>query len=87
MCLKIIEKGICKMEGKKTQTNEVLNYLQTHKSITSIEAIEMFGATRLSAIIFNLRNRGYQIITTTETKVNRYGRPCSYARYSLCDGE
>ena len=36
---------------KTSKHNEVLNYLKKNGSITSMEAIEMFGATRLSAII------------------------------------
>lgn len=40
---------------KLTQTNEVLEHLKTHGTITSIEAIMQYGATRLSAIIFDLR--------------------------------
>ena len=33
------------------KTKEVLKYLQTHGSITSMEAINLFGTTRLSSII------------------------------------
>lgn len=37
------------------KTQLVLEYLKSNKTITSLEAIYKFGATRLSAIIFNLR--------------------------------
>lgn len=37
------------------KTQLVLNHLKASKTITSWEAIQKFGATRLSAIIFNLR--------------------------------
>lgn len=37
------------------KTQLVLEYLKSNKTITSLEAIYKFGATRLSVIIFNLR--------------------------------
>jgi hypothetical protein len=48
-----------------------------------MEAIDLFGATRLSAIIYNLRDAGYKITTTTKTTTNRYGHTTQYAEYSL----
>ena len=66
------------------KTIEVLRYLKTHKrGITSMEAIEMFGATRLSAIIFNLRKRGYIIETIKMDTIDRYGNPVQYGKYIL----
>lgn len=41
-----------------TKTQKVLNHLRENGSITSWEAIQQYGATRLSAIIFNLRKKG-----------------------------
>lgn len=68
----------------ETQTAAVLNYLIEHGSITSIQAFEMFGATRLSAIIFRLRKAyGYTINTRMETGKNRYGEPTQYGVYEL----
>lgn len=43
---------------KLTQKDMVLRYLQDYGSITSWEAIKEFGATRISAIIFNLKKDG-----------------------------
>ena len=37
------------------KTQLVLEHLKINKNITSWEAIQRYGATRLSAIIFNLR--------------------------------
>ena len=65
------------------KTGEVLRHLKEQGSITSMEAIELFGATRLSAIIFNLRKRGHDIETVTKTMTDRYGHNVSYARYVL----
>lgn len=63
------------------KTEEVLKYLQNHKSITSWIAISDFGATRLSAIIYQLKKKGYNIITKREEVVDRYGNTCRFARY------
>lgn len=41
-----------------TQRSEILAHLQTYGSITSLDATYQYGTTRLSAIIFVLRNRG-----------------------------
>jgi hypothetical protein len=61
-----------------SKIESVLNYLKSGKTITSIEAFELFRATRLSAIIFELRNRGYNIQT-----IERKGDKCVYAEYKL----
>ena len=71
------------MKKTKTQKSEVLKYMQTHTGITSIQAIEKFGATRLSDIIFRLRKEGYEIKTEQITRKNRYGHATTFAKYSL----
>lgn len=71
------------MVATKGKTKAVLNHLQAKGSITSIEAINLFGATRLSAIIFNLRKAGYMIISVPQKGVDRYGTKMQYAKYTL----
>jgi hypothetical protein len=66
-----------------SKTEEVLKHLKIHGSITSLEAIELYGATRLSSIIFTLRKRGYAIDTERQGMVDRYGRAVNYGRYVL----
>lgn len=69
---------------KKNKTSEVLNYLQLHGSIDSITAIREFGATRLSAIIYNLRYKYNMNIRTENVEfTDRYGTPSDYAKYVL----
>lgn len=63
------------------QRAAVLEYLQNVGHITSMEAIEMFGATRLSAIIFDLRKLGYDIETKDMVTKNRFGETCNFAKY------
>jgi hypothetical protein len=69
--------------NKDTQSSLTLEYMQNNGGITSMEAFQMFGVTRLSSIIFNLRNAGYHIETVRITSKNRYGNSCNYARYIL----
>lgn len=66
-----------------TKTQAVLEWLQTHASISSMEAIQNFGATRLSAIIFNLKAKGYNIETVMCEGRDRFGNPMRFARYYL----
>ncbi len=64
----------------ESKTQKVLRHLITLKSITSWEAIKLYKATRLSAIIYNLRKRGYMIIS--EPEYNRNTKT-QFARYIL----
>lgn len=66
-----------------TQYDRVLKYLQDYNSITSWKAIKEFGVTRLSAVIYNLRQDGYEITSSFKTGKNRYGDYVSYAVYTL----
>lgn len=67
----------------KSQTEAVLAHLKEHGSITSIQAIHLYGATRLSAIIYVLRGRGYHIKTEPFEIITRYKRKTRPARYIL----
>lgn len=58
-------------------------YLFAKGSITSWEAIEHFGATRLADIIFKLRKAGYDIKTDTILFTDKYGNQGSYAKYTI----
>jgi hypothetical protein len=51
------------MKRRNSKSSRVLEHLEKFGSITSWEAIENYGATRLSAIIYNLRDEGYEIIS------------------------
>lgn len=66
-----------------SKKDKVLEHLRTKNSITSLEAIELYGATRLSAIIFNLRNEGFKIVTENIPMTDRFGNKTYYAKYIL----
>ena len=42
---------------------------------------------RLGARVYDLRERGYNIVKDMERSVNRYGKPVSYAVYRLKEEE
>ena len=69
----------------KNQTDAVLWNLQTKGNITSWEAIKEYGATRLSAIIFNLRQRGHYIDSIPQSVTNRWGKHTKIANYTYSD--
>jgi len=66
----------------KSQSDAILWHLKTYGSITSYEAIKEYGATRLSAIIFNHRKDGYDIDSLPLTKKTRFGRNTTIAKYT-----
>lgn len=69
--------------SKETKKSKVLAHLQEHGTITSLEAIDLYGATRLSAIIYCLRNEGYNIKTEDMPFVDRFGQYTHYGKYIL----
>lgn len=67
-----------------TQKTMVLRNLKRNKKgLTQVEAYERYGITRLSAVIFNLRDDGYPIKTDMRAVRNRYGDTCYVAFYTL----
>ena len=71
------------MSKNKSQISDVIHHLRKYKSITSMEAIKRYGATRLSSIIYVLKERGFGIETEMTQGKNRYGHVTSYAIYHL----
>ena len=70
------------------KTEKVLWYLLENHQITSWEAIKEFGATRLSAIIFNLRHkRGLNIRSERIEFVDRFGDKGHFVNYILEEDE
>lgn len=64
----------------KNQNWLVLQHLVLNGEITSMEAFEMYGITRLAARISELRAFN-NIVTEYETAVNRYGETVRFAKY------
>jgi hypothetical protein len=65
-----------------TKTQQVKKHLLKKKSITSWEAIELYKATRLSAIIFTLRNKDkWKIETKSISARDVNGNTTNFAKY------
>ena len=67
----------------KGQRLAVMNHMKTHNGITSAEAYELYGCTRLAAVLHDLREMGYSIDTIDVKGKNRFGTPVVYGRYIL----
>ena len=61
-----------------TQNKLVLQHLLNNKSLTPLEALNLYGCFRLSARILELRKKGYDIKTENITKGGK-----TFAEYSL----
>ena len=65
-----------------TQKQAVLEHLKRFGSITSWEAIKEYGCTRLSHIIYVLKDN-YSISKENVTTSNRFGNNVTYAKYTF----
>lgn len=66
-----------------TQCDRILRHLEDFGKITTMEAFEDYGITRLSGRIWDLRKAGHNITSTTTSGVNRYGEITHYTMYRL----
>ena len=64
-----------------SQAQSILDHLNSHGSITSLEAINSFGCTRLAARVKDLEQAGYVIPRETVEVVNRNGKNCRVTKY------
>lgn len=72
---------------KMNKTKAVMLHLQQYGNITSWEAIKEYGATRLSAIIYNLRYKyNMNIINQDIEFIDRYGTKSSFVKYIYIKG-
>jgi hypothetical protein len=78
------KKKMKKSEFKKpTKIHKVRLHLLNKGTIDSWTAIEMYGATRLSDIIFRLRGRGMDISSIKCSALDRNSNVCNYTTYKL----
>ena len=79
-----LNQGNMKTLAKNTYIYQVMMWLKSGKSITSKQAIDEFGCTRLSAVIFRLINEYQMPITKELVSVKiRNGRWVEVAKYHL----
>lgn len=70
---------------RPSQANRLLDYLKEFGSVTTWEAFKELGITRLSARIFEIKERGYLIKTELVNDKNRFGESIHYNKYSLIE--
>lgn len=71
-------------EDKKMNKSQLVKeHLLEHGSITSWDAINLYGETRLSDVILKLRQKGWDIRTIMVEFTDRYGNTSKYANYVL----
>ena len=67
------------MSRLNSQNAMILNFLESGRSLTPIEALEKFQCFRLAARMNDLRKKGYVI----ETEILKDDNGKSYASYSI----
>ena len=67
------------MTKRINKTQLVLNHLEKYGTI------ELYGVTRLSSIIYNLRKRGHKIVTEDMPFTDRFGTKSICGKYILND--
>ena len=68
-------------EKQNTKFANVKKHLFEKGTIDSWTAINLYGATRLSDIIFRLRQRGYNIESISNSSFDRNNEVCSFTTY------
>ena len=71
--------------GKKmsNQCTAILEYIRQNGSITGMESVKNLGILNYKARINELREDGWPIVTTYETRVDGAGNRTRFGRYSL----
>lgn len=69
---------------KRTQADRILDYMREFGGITTMDAFNDLGVTRLSARIYEIIN-DYEIPVKKERmeRLNRYGEKVRFDRYML----
>lgn len=69
---------------RNSQNQKILKHMKEHGQITPMDALKQFGCMRLAARVKDLRNKGYNIESTTITNA-REGKKVSYSSYYMRD--
>ena len=68
---------------KLSQSEMIIRYIKEKGSITTLEAFNDLGCTRLASRINDLKKEGYRFRDEFVTSKNRCGYKVSYKRYYL----
>ena len=65
------------------QKSMIIDYIARNGSITPMQAIYELGCTKLATRIGELTAEGYRFTKEFVRSTNRYGKPCSFMKYSM----
>ena len=65
-----------------TQSQKILHHLRKRGGINAVEAVGLYGITRISAVIYNLRKAGHVIRSHYKQGIN-----ANYVEYRLHNEE
>lgn len=65
------------------QERRVVKYSKHFKGITAWEAAKELGVMRLSAVIYNLKAKGYDVKDRWIEDTNRFGEQVRYKKYII----
>lgn len=68
-----------------TQTEQIRHHLTERGSITSLEAVKLYGITRLAARIYDLKAHGLEVEGRMIDVQNRHGQTVQVKEYYLPD--
>lgn len=70
-------------ENAKSQIQRTIEHLQKYGVITSLDAINRYGNTRLSGTMWALKQKGYNFKTRRIAVENRYGKKTYVTEYYI----
>ena len=71
----------------KTQKQIILEHFLKYKSLTSWDSIRLYGDTRLSDKIYQLKKDGYKFSGEWIISKNRFGEKVKFKKYILINEE
>ena len=73
--------------GRKyiTQSDMILEHMKRFGGITTKDAADRYGCTRLASREYDLKQMGHMVVDEWITVKDRYGRKCRVKRYKLND--
>ncbi len=71
----------------RSQNERILLYLRQGNRLTGLEALDLFGCSRLSSRICDLKKRGHEILSEFITVLNRFGQEVRVKIYWLDGAE
>lgn len=67
----------------QTQKEMIEIHLKNYGSITPKEAWDRYSCMRLASVIFDLKEKGMNIVTKDKTEKNQFGEDATFAEYVL----